>query len=166
MVKIALYNDSGKLITKSDLKLSDASFGKQYPDGRIIVNWSGENNDHDGNGFDKHHLEDNGEHTNSGGVHMALNSEVILRKALESVLLSRFSVDQFCLEGYQECATCLEYEANKWLIYNAERGNRYDLVVCDTLLEACIRFFRMMTHNHAEIANMENEFIQSIQGAA
>ena len=63
MVKIALYNDSGKLITKSDLKLSDASFGKQYPDGRIIVIWSGENNDHDGNGFDKHHLEDNGEHT-------------------------------------------------------------------------------------------------------
>ena len=97
---------------------------------------------------------------------MATEYEMTLKNAVEQVLRSRYSEDLYSLNGYKECATCLQQEANQWILYNGERGNRYDIVACDTLLEACIQFFRMMTHNHADIISMEGEFIQSLKSVA
>ena len=97
---------------------------------------------------------------------MDVNLEMTLKEALGAVLGSRYSEDSFHLDGYRECATCLQKEANQWIIYNGERGNRYDIVSCDTLLEACIKFFRMMSHNREDVIQMENEFIRSLRIAA
>lgn len=48
----------------------------------------------------------------------------------------------YSLNGYQECAVCIQSEDGHWTVYNAERGNRYDEVICDTVLKACLEFIR------------------------
>ena len=85
-------------------------------------------------------------------------------EALEAVLKKRYPDNSYCLNGYQEESICLQYENNTWVVYNGERGNRYNKIKCDTILKACIEFFRKMTHRTEDISVMENEF-QEILGS-
>lgn len=79
--------------------------------------------------------------------------------ALESVLKKRYPSNSFNLSGYQEDSVCLQYENNSWIIYNGERGNRYNEIKCDTILKACLELIRKMTHRIEDISIMENELL-------
>jgi len=45
---------------------------------------------------------------------------------------------------------------------DGERGNRYDEIYCDTILQACLAFIRRMTHRKDDISAMENELNENI----
>ena len=87
---------------------------------------------------------------------------VFAMDALNKVLSKRYPTNSYCIGGYQEEAVCIEHNSDGsggWSVYNGERGNQYDKVVCDTDLEACLEFIRRMPHNTDDIAAMEEELI-------
>ena len=87
-------------------------------------------------------------------------------EALEKVISKRYSAQYFNISGYQESAVCMQYEAGKWIIYNGERGNRYNEIECDTVLKACLEFIRKMTHRVEDVSSMENELLMLLAEAA
>jgi hypothetical protein len=82
--------------------------------------------------------------------------------ALQKVLEKRYPASAYSMNGYQECAVCIQSEDGKWVVYNAERGNRYEEIVCDTVLKACLEFIRKLTHRTEDIAVMEGELLNNI----
>ncbi len=87
-------------------------------------------------------------------------------EALEKVMSKRYSSKLYHIGGYQEAAVCIQSEANGWVVYHGERGNRYSEVRCDTILNACLEFLRRMTHRIEDISTMEKELILLIAKAA
>ncbi len=83
--------------------------------------------------------------------------------ALEDVLSQRYPKSLFCIGGYQEAAVCVQSNHTGWIVYNGERGNKYDEIFCDTVLEACLEMIRKMTHRVEDISSMENELIKAVQ---
>ncbi|MBQ7563667.1 MAG: hypothetical protein IJT16_06715 [Lachnospiraceae bacterium] len=82
--------------------------------------------------------------------------------ALRQLLEKRYPSSVYSLDGYQECAVCIQSENGYWTVYSAERGNRYDEVICDTVLKACLEFIRKLTHRTEDIASMENELLDNL----
>ena len=82
--------------------------------------------------------------------------------ALKKVLEKRYSDSTYSLNGYQECAICIQSENGHWVVYSGERGNRYDEVICDTVLKACLEFIRKLTHRTEDIAKMETELMDNL----
>ena len=80
-------------------------------------------------------------------------------KALETVISKRYPVSEYSIGCYQESAVCVQYENNLWIVYNGERGNRYNEVICDTVLQGCLEFFRRFTNSAEELSAMENELV-------
>lgn len=80
-------------------------------------------------------------------------------EALDIVISKRYPRKMYNIGGYQEAAICLQSDANGWIVYNGERGNRYAEIKCDTILKACLEFIRKFTHIAEDISNMENELI-------
>lgn len=62
----------------------------------------------------------------------------------------RFPCTAYHIGGYQEAAVCIQSDDVGWIVYNGERGNRYDKIECDTILKACLEFIRKLTHNIQE----------------
>ena len=81
-------------------------------------------------------------------------------KALENVISKRYPVSEYCIGGYQESAVCIRYENNNWVVYNGERGNRYNEVLCDTVLKGCLEFFRRFSNSADELSAMEDELVK------
>lgn len=82
---------------------------------------------------------------------------------LQKVLEKRFTVADFSLDGYQECAVCLQRDGNKWLVFLGERGNHYEEIRCNTTLEACLRLIRKLAGNSEEISAIEAEFFLGLE---
>ncbi len=80
-------------------------------------------------------------------------------EALEKVMSNRYPTQMYHIGGYQEAAICLQSEKSGWIVYNGERGNRYDEIHCDTILKACLEFIRKATHRVEDISAMENELL-------
>ena len=87
-------------------------------------------------------------------------------EALDKVMSERYSSNLYHIGWYQEAAVCIQSDANGWIVYNGERGNRYAEVKCDTILSACLEFIRKMTHRVEDISAMEKELILLITKAA
>jgi hypothetical protein len=90
-----------------------------------------------------------------GGMFMETSKYIV---ALEAVLVKKFPLDSFSLNGYQKCAVCLQYVKDKWIVYCGEKGNHYDEVQCDTILMACLNVIRKLTHKTNEL--LENLYCQ------
>ena len=86
--------------------------------------------------------------------------------ALEKVMAARFPAKAYHIGGYQEAAVCIQSDSNGWVVYDGERGNRYNEIQCDTVLKACLEFIRKMTHRVEDISLMENELLVFISKAA
>ena len=80
-------------------------------------------------------------------------------EALERVMSNRYSNKMYHIGGYQEAAVCMQSDADGWIVYNGERGNKYSVVTCDTILKACLEFIRKMTHRIEDISAMEYELL-------
>lgn len=86
--------------------------------------------------------------------------------ALEKIMEKRYPHEMYHIGGYQEDAVCIQSNSLGWIVYNAERGNHYEEIQCDTILKACLEFIRKMTHRIEDISSMENELLQYITEAA
>lgn len=88
--------------------------------------------------------------------------------ALEEVVSKRYSSRMYNIGGYQEAAICLQSDVNNggWIVYNGERGNKYNIVSCNTILKACLEFIRKFTHRVEDISAMENELLNILMKAA
>lgn len=86
--------------------------------------------------------------------------------ALEKMISKRYSHQMYCIGNYQEAAICIQIDADGWLVYNGERGNKYNEIKCDTVLKACLEFIRKFTHNAEDISAMEDELIMLLNEAA
>ncbi len=80
-------------------------------------------------------------------------------EALKQVVAKRYSIKDYNIGGYQEEAVCIQSDKSGWTVYHGERGNRMDEVRCDTVLMACLRFIRMLTHRVEDVSSMEDELI-------
>lgn len=86
--------------------------------------------------------------------------------AMEEILSKRYSKTLFHIGGYQESAVCMQSVGTGWIVYEGERGNRYNEVACDTILKACLEFIRKMTHRVEDISAMEMELLSLLNEAA
>ena len=86
----------------------------------------------------------------------------IVFTALNNVLSKHFSSREYNLKEYQEESVCLSSQRSKWIVYDAERGNRYHEEVCYSLMEVCHVFIRKMTKDEKEIKKIEEELIKQI----
>lgn len=84
-------------------------------------------------------------------------------QVLQTVLHKRYPVEDFSLDGYQECAVCLQRDGNKWLVFLGERGNHYEELRCNTVLEACLHLIRKLAGNAEEISSIEAEFFRGLE---
>ena len=87
-------------------------------------------------------------------------------EALEIIMSERYPKQMYNIGGYQEEAVCIQSDKNGWLVYNGERGNHYDEIRCDTILQACLVFFRKMTHRIEDISSMETLLLQLVMKVA
>ncbi len=65
--------------------------------------------------------------------------------ALKSVMQKRYPATDYCIGGYQEEAVCIQPSSNGWLVYCGERGNHYEQVECDTILNASYSFIPLFS---------------------
>ena len=50
----------------------------------------------------------------------------------------RNSSKMYHMGEYQEASVCLQSCSDGWIVYNGERGRRYNEVPCDTILKAWV----------------------------
>ena len=72
----------------------------------------------------------------------------------------------YSLNGYQESAVCLQSSEAGWIIYNGERGNKYNITKCNTVLSACLEFMRRFTHKTEDLSIMETELLNNLRKTA
>lgn len=86
--------------------------------------------------------------------------------ALQEVLSKHYEKDEYSLDGYQECAVCLSYNEDGWVVYDGERGARNNPVYCDTIVQACMQVIRKLTTIREDIDLMEYELFESYKKIA
>ncbi len=89
-------------------------------------------------------------------------SEKMYLDALERVLSSRFSIYEYKIGEYQECATCIEKEKDEWIVYDAERGVRLREERSELIAEACMMLLKKMTIDEQEITSMTEEMFKYV----
>ncbi len=90
------------------------------------------------------------------------SSEEVYLAALERVLASRFSIYDYKIGAYQECATCIEKDDDEWIVYDAERGVHLREERSELLPEACLMFLKKMTLDTQEILSMNEELLMHV----
>lgn len=86
---------------------------------------------------------------------------------LDQVLSKYFSQKpqqrhHYCIGDYQEESYCLEYFEKDWIVYSGERGNKYHVVRCDNVFDACKLLIRKSVLKQ-DREKLENEFITLIR---
>ena len=97
---------------------------------------------------------------------MVTEHEKQLLKKLTAVVKSFYPDSYFSTTGYKEEAVCLERVGNKWDVYNAERGNRFEEKEYDVLLEACVNFFKLLTNDKEKIDKMCDQLLSNMPEVA
>ncbi len=87
-------------------------------------------------------------------------------RVLETILSKRFPSHYYMIGGYGESALCIEKAGLKWIVYNGERGNKYNINELDTIIQACMFFIKEMAEDIDELKEMENEFIRLLNNVA
>ena len=81
-------------------------------------------------------------------------------EALDKILTKRDYGTEYSLHGYKDCAICVQCINDKWLVYNGERGNHYEEIVCSTPLEVCVNVIHRISVDYDEKTDMEEELIK------
>ena len=63
---------------------------------------------------------------------------------LSKVLDTSYDKDEYCLHGYKDSAVCMDKIDDKWEVYESDRGNKFDVLIFDTLIEACFDVIKRM----------------------
>lgn len=80
----------------------------------------------------------------------------ILRKVLENVGIPE---SYYSVVGYKEGATCIEKVGKVYVVYDAERAERYKKTECENELEACREVIRRIAKNNKNFQNLSRSFM-------
>lgn len=69
----------------------------------------------------------------------------------------------YSLEGYSEDAICIEHNDDNWIVYNGERGNRYNIKKYRNIQDACYNLILRLSESEEEYRQMRNVFAQKIK---
>lgn len=64
----------------------------------------------------------------------------------------------YSLNGYSEDAVCIEYNDNIWMVYNGERGNKYNINKYKNIKEACDNLILRLSEGEEEQKQIQNVF--------
>ena len=70
----------------------------------------------------------------------------------------------FCVGRYAEESVCVEKTNDGWIVYDGERGNKYDLVKCERLVDACLQVFNRTAESDEQYKKMMAEFSSRLSG--
>lgn len=79
----------------------------------------------------------------------------ILRKVLENIGIPE---SYYSIGMYKEGATCIEKVGKVYVVYNAERAERYENMKCENELEACEEIILRIAQNNEDFEILKQEF--------
>lgn len=68
----------------------------------------------------------------------------------------------YSIDGYSEDAICIERDDNYWIVYNGERGNKYNIKNYDNVIFACYNMIYRLSESRAEKLRIQNIFEHKI----
>lgn len=84
-----------------------------------------------------------------------IDMKEVLRKVLGNVGISE---SYYSIEGYKEGATCMEKVGKVYVVYDAERAERYRKKECKNELEACREIILRIAQNNEDFEILKQEF--------
>lgn len=70
--------------------------------------------------------------------------------------------DYYSLNGYSEDAICIERSDGMWIVYNGEKGNKYNLKKYRATLEACIDMILRISESEEEQIRIQSMFMRNV----
>ncbi|MCM1568544.1 MAG: hypothetical protein NC081_03740 [Roseburia sp.] len=64
----------------------------------------------------------------------------------------------YSLEGYKEGASCIIKQNNRWLVFDAERAERYKVKEFKNIQQACLEVIRRFTYSEEDYVYLSGEF--------
>ncbi len=64
----------------------------------------------------------------------------------------------YSFNGYSEDAVCIEYNNNCWMVYNGERGNKYNINKYDNIQDASFNMILRLSESDKEREHIQNIF--------
>lgn len=84
-------------------------------------------------------------------------------KSLEDVFdYIEIPSDYYSLNGYNEDAICIERSDGVWIVYNGEKGNKYNLKEYRATLEACFDMILRISESEEEQIQIQSMFMQNV----
>lgn len=69
----------------------------------------------------------------------------------------------YSLNGYSEDAICIEYNNNSWIVYNGERGNKYNINKYKNIQDACDNLILRLSESEEERKQIQNIFENNLK---
>lgn len=81
-------------------------------------------------------------------------------QTMQSILRANGIPDyEYSLHGYAESKVCLERVPRGWIVFNGERGQRYDVSTHKTVRVACVEIIRSLCDNKELENKLVSEFL-------
>lgn len=68
----------------------------------------------------------------------------------------------YSFNGYSEDAICIEHSADMWIVYNGERGNKYNISKYSDIQDACCNLILRLSESEEERNQIQNMFEKSL----
>ena len=96
-----------------------------------------------------------------GGHEMVGGYEKICLNAVDAVLQKYTHTTWYSIGRAKESAACIEEEDHGWVVYDYERGNRFDINSYDNIVEACLDLIRRVG-GKAQSAKLIDIFLSDV----
>lgn len=101
---------------------------------------------------------------NRATIRPAIQNDLLYLRILKKVLnRAGINPEYYSLKGYSEEAMCLEYRDGCWLVYNGERGNKYDMKKYGNIYDACLNLILRLSDSDEEKERMQNCFNMNLK---
>lgn len=70
------------------------------------------------------------------------NNSITVEALQEKLINAKIPKEYYNLNGYKEEALCMERSDNIWLVYEGERGNKFNVEEFNNEADACIAFLK------------------------
>lgn len=104
------------------------------------------------------------QHLSFGEVEIVTTKETKVLFHLKKVLtLFGIPTIYYSIKGYSEDAVCIECQGFSWIVYNGEKGNKYNLKCYNNVVSASYDLISRVSESEEESRKMKNVFRKKIQ---
>ena len=89
-------------------------------------------------------------------------SEKIQKEILSEVLKHNNCLNYCSLDGYHEEAVCIGKESNEYIVYNGEKGNKYQLKKHSNITDAIFDIISRLSESDEVKTKIHNEFVEML----